>query len=321
MNAQHNTRVHRWFSVLIWIMIVLILAVLLGCKPQPKPKSMFEQQAEVESAKKIDTSEHLDADTAIVDTVEPIDSSHSLATYIQIIKQQAVARQPNCSEKPCQYFELNIVDFSPKQPWLTSIMWQTIAHVLAPEMPLTSQDEAAKKIILMLLNQIEYGESTVSTLPMYQRIDTEMIFNPVSSQDSIATGYLFVRSSVSKDDSNEQFNYVMLDMQKKLQLTIEDILLPEVDQDELLATFQTAKKDWLILQGVKKQYLDEWPLQLSEQWYLDEAGLHMVYQADTLIKASNPSKNSTGAVDLLVPYALLQGLIKPSYIVHAINPS
>jgi len=35
----------------------------------------------------------------------------------------------------------------------------------------------------------------------------------------------------------------MLDMQKKLQLTIEDILLPKVSTDELLLTFQTAKNN------------------------------------------------------------------------------
>ncbi len=320
MNAQHSAYVHK-SPVLMWTILVVILAALSGCKPQPQ--SMFEQQAEGESANQIDTNSDvsLGDDTVTVDTVDPVSSSNLAAPDIKIIKQQAVARQPNCQAKSCQYFELNIVDFSPKQPWLTSIMWQSIAHVLAPEMPLASQDEAAKKIILMLLNQIEYGESTVSTIPMYQRIDTEMVFNPNFGKDKVATGYLAIRSSVSKDDSNEQFNYVMLDMQKKLQLDIEDILLPESDPDELLATFQTAKKDWLSLQGVEAQYVDEWPLQLSEQWYLDESGLHMVYQADSLLDTSDPSKDSNNSVDLLVPYALLQGLVKPSYIVQASNPS
>ncbi|MGP4714164.1 MULTISPECIES: hypothetical protein [unclassified Psychrobacter] len=311
MNAQHFARAH---PILMSIAFALLCMTLLGCKP--KPQSMFERQAEGESAQEIGATINDASDTkvAIVDDARPTTSKNLATSNIEIIKQQALARQPNCDIKPCQYFELNIVDFSPKQPWLTSIMWQTIAHVLAPEMPLASQDEAAKKIILMLLNQIEYGEGTVSTLPMYQRIDTEVVFNPVSDLaniDSTPTGYLAIRSSVSKDDSHEQFNYIMLDMQKKLQLNIEDILLPEATPDELLATFQTAKKDWLTLQGVEAQYLDDWPLQLSEQWYLDKEGLHMVYQSGELLE------DNAGAVDLLVPYVLLQKLLKPSYRVYS----
>ncbi|WP_435949472.1 DUF3298 domain-containing protein [Psychrobacter sp. DM8] len=311
MNAQHFARAH---PILMSIAFALLCMTLLGCKP--KPQSMFEQQAEVESAQEIGTTiDETSHAVAVVEDAHSVISENLTALDIDIIKQQAIARQPDCDTESCQYFELNIVDFSPKQPWLTSIMWQTIAHVLAPEMPLPSQDEAAKKIVLMLLNQIEYGEGTVSTLPMYQRIDTEVVFNPVSNApttiQSTPTGYLAIRSSVSKDDSQEQFNYVMLDMQKKLQLNIKDILLSEATPDELLATFQTAKKDWLTLQGVQAQYLDDWPLQLSEQWYLDKKGLHMVYQSSELLEGS------TGAVDLLVPYALLQGLIKPNYRVYS----
>ncbi len=36
----------------------------------------------------------------------------------------------------------------------------------------------------------------------------------------------------------------MLDMQKKLRLTIDDILLPQVTTDALLLLFQTAKKGY-----------------------------------------------------------------------------
>lgn len=260
--------------------------------------------------------------TATTDTL-----NNSFATTIKVNKQQAIARQPNCDalQTSCQYFELNILEFSPEQPWLTTIMWQTIARALAPETPLASQDQTAKKTVAMLFSQIEYSEKVVTSLPMYQRIDTELVINPITdssvtgqdasslgpSDNNIATGYLVIRSKQHRSDSQQQLIYVMLDMQKELQLTIEDILLAEVSTDELLVAFQTVKKEWLTLQGIEKKYHEDWPLHLSRQWYLNEQGLHMFYQSGELLNAK------TDAVDMVVPYHRLQGLIKPRYIVQS----
>jgi len=307
------------------LILSMLLAIssssLLSCDQQPQ--SMFEQQANTKSA--TDSADHSNDDnnntaTAVVTSVTPAVTSNSTnsiaAPMINIKKQQAIARQPNCNalQTSCQYFELNVLEFSPAQPWLTSIMWQTIARALAPVTPLASQDEMAKRTVSMLFSQIEYGTEVVESLPMYQRIDTELVLNPAVSDPSISssdTAYLTVRSSQHRSDSRQQqVTYVMLDIQKKLQLTIEDILLPKVSTDELLLTFQTAKKEWLTLQDVEQKYHEDWPLHLSRQWYLDQQGLHLVYQSGELLTAK------TGAVDLMVPYALLQGLIKPRYIVQ-----
>jgi len=310
--------------LILSMLLVISSSGLLSCEQQPQ--SMFERQANTDSAIDIVDNDDTNNDdnpnpaVAVVASVTPVTPSDSKnsnsATRIQANKQQAVARQPNCRslQARCQYFELNILEFSPAQPWLTSIMWQTIARALAPETPLAGQDEIAKRTVSILFSQIEYGTKAVESLPMYQRIDTELVLNPAvgdPSIDSPDTAYLTVRANQHRSDSRQQqVTYVMLDMQKKLQLTIEDILLPEVSTNELLLTFQTAKKEWLALQDVEQQYHEDWPLHLSRQWYLDQQGLHMVYQSGELLTAK------TGAVDLMVPYALLQELIKPRYIVQ-----
>ncbi|WP_201586136.1 hypothetical protein [Psychrobacter jeotgali] len=313
MTIKRPTFLYYWFYISIWLTLSMSSVALFGCKPQPK--SPFEQQAETNSNNGMDISvsnqaveSQVDDEVAIVTEVTPVVTENAADKPIQITKQQAIARQPNCdpSQKACQYFELNILDFTPQQPWLTSIMWQTIVRVVAPQAPLVSQDETAKKTVLMLLNQVEYSETMVSSLPLYQRIETEVVFNP-ATPDTVDTGYLVIRSNQQRGTDRQHINYVMLDMQKKLQLNIKDILLPEVSTAELLTSFQNAKKQWLMSQGVEQQYLDEWPLHLSRQWYLDEQGLHMVYQSGELLKSS------TDAVDLIVPYELLEGLIKPNY--------
>lgn len=317
--------------LILSMLLVVSSSSLLSCEQQPQ--SMFEQQANADSASNLGINDNDDAKANIVTMVAPVaptttDSINSTAgTMIHASKQQAVARQPNCNslQTRCQYFELNVLEFSPAQPWLTSIMWQTIARVLVPETPLASQDETAKKTVSMLFSQIEYGNKVVDSLPLYQLIDTELVINPAasssvigqntsltnSSSSSIATGYLAVRSRQQhrNDSRQQQLTYVMLDMQKELQLTIEDILLPEVSTDELLMAFQTAKKEWLTLQGIEQKYHEDWPLHLSRQWFLDEQGLHMAYQSGELLNSK------TDAVDMIAPYTLLQGLIKPSYIV------
>ncbi len=304
-------------ALLALSMLIAAAGGLLSCE-QP-PKSIFEQQAESKSANELAT----DADDKIVVPIANSNAADDLERQpviaITTNKQQAIARQPNCdpNQQVCQYFELNVLEFIPKQPWLNSIMWKTIAQVLVPEAPLASQDQTAKNKILMLLKQVEYAENETNTLPIYERIDTELVLHstPINRdpnrQSIIATGYLLVRSTEKRDNSTQYRHYVMLDIEKKIQLTIEDILLPEVSEDQLLTSLQKIKKDWLVSQGIIENYLNDRPLPLSKQWYLDEQGLHMVYQSQELINA-----HTTTAVDLVVPYDLLKGLIRPYYVIQ-----
>ena len=312
-------------SALLSTVLLLSIASLISCDQQPQ--SMFEQQADTAAANDLVVA--TDDQNVLIKSVLSEDYANSKtnnAGAIKTRKQQAIAHQHNCDndKKVCQYFELNVLEFKPQQPWLNSIMWKTIAQVLAPKTPLASQDQTAKDTILMLLKRIEYSEQVVDTLPLYERIDTELVLNPVGAinedfatdstakalTETVATGYLLVRSTVERGSSQQHLDYVMLDIEKKLQLTIEDILLPGVSIEALLSVFQSAKKDWLISQGVAEQNLADWPLPRSSQWYLDERGLHLVYQTAALLDAD------TDAVDLLVPYSQLTALIKPAYRVQ-----
>lgn len=319
MNAPPNGSKSK-AALLALSVLIIAMSGLLSCE-QP-PKSMFEQQAESKSAEELSIDEDDKVLVAPVDTAASANNnvnSNANSSVIKINKQQAIARQPNCdaSKKSCQYFELNVLEFIPEQPWLTSIMWKTIAQVLVPEAPLASQDQIAKNKILMLLKQVEYADNQTNTLPMYGRIDTELVLHPIytksdtddQSAPAVATGYLLVSSTEERGSSTQHLNYVMLDVEKKLQLTIEDILVTKDSKDQLLISLQKARKDWLVSKGMVETDGDKRLLQLSSQWYLDEQGLHMVYRSGELIKAQ------THTVDLIVPYRLLTGLIKPSYVV------
>ena len=320
-------------GAVLMIMLVLASQVLLGCAPQPE--SMFEQKAEEEAANEIGAHSTIQnyelSKPSTSSAANALDKTgHKQALPINISKQQTIARQPNCNaqQTSCQYLEINTLAFTPPQPWLANIMWQTVARTLSPDTPFISQQQVARDSVSALLKQIEFRSEGVSSQPKYQRIDTDLILNQGLSADSVAasngsnmdshmnnevmTGYLLVESTQQRSEDHQQGHrdYVMLDMQKKLQLTVEDVLLADADTQKLLSTFNTIKKQWLAEQGVEQQYLEEWPLPLSEQWYIDQQGLHLVYQSGELLNTQ------LQPVDFVVPFTQLQGIVKPSYMVR-----
>ena len=302
----------------------MIASTLLGCTPQPK--SMFEQQAEERAANEIGTNNTIEKgdDSEIVMNTS-FDNKNQQSLSIDISKNQAIARQSECNpqQTTCQYLELNTLVFTPAQPWLATIMWQTVARVLSPDTPFTSQKQVAKDSVSALLKQIEFSSEGVSSQPLYQRLDTQLILNEHAAEvkdktvRNVITGYILVESTQHRNephsDSHQQWHldYVVLDMQKKLQLTFNDILLPEISVNALLPAFQAAKNEWLNSQAAELPYLAKWPLSLSKQWYIDQHGLHMVYQ---LGEFPNTELN---VLDLVVPFDQLQGIIKPDYIVSS----
>lgn len=302
--------------LLVALTMTVSSSLLLGCAPQPE--SMFEQQAEAEAANEIGTD--IKVETPEPSEVSPLSEpvaaadgsvASQQAPSIEISKQQIIARQPKCDSQQatCQYLELNILGFNPSQPWLSGIMWQTIARVLSPDTPFASQQQVAKNSVASVLKQIEFSSEGVSSQPIYQRVNTDLTINEHENSNELITGYLLVESTQQRGATHQQWqlNYIMLDMQKKLQLSLEDILLPDADIDKLLNTFQAPKKIWLSKQGVEQQYLEAWPLPLAKQWYIDQQGLHLVYQSGELLN------NKPYAVDLVVPFSQLQGIIKPEY--------
>ncbi|WP_352339033.1 hypothetical protein [Psychrobacter sp. 16-MNA-CIBAN-0192] len=308
----------------IVIISMIAVATLIGCQPPPVEPS-------APAIQDMKTPPHTEVPVIIESMSAPNYIEPASIAAINIANQQTIAQQPHCDavQSHCQYFELNVLIFTPEQPWLTTIMWQTIARVIAPETPLASQGEAAKKTVLKLFKQVEYAEQVVDTLPLYQRIDSTLVLNSAHNS-SVATGYLRIRATQQRDSqltdsvrqnskNQEQLSYVMLDMQKKLRLTISDILLPNITTAQLMQVFKPAKQSWVkakgnqpnnqYLAGAEQNYMTDWEIPLARQWYLDNKGLHMVYQSGELLAMQ------TEVVDMVVPYSALYGLIQPHYIV------
>lgn len=313
---------------------ILISAGLTGCSPSPK--SMFEQQAEEQTKdqskeQKKEQKKEQNEEPAFdnQDPMQALDKeplsdianqSVSPLSAVTIYRRQAIARQPNCDDAAadCQYLELNTLSFDPDLPWLTHILWPNLARLLDPTMPLVAEEDSAKKAILKLFNQIAYGDQVVATRPLFQRLDTDLVINPTSKQ-GVSTGYLKLGLSQQRSGRlHEKERLIMLDLTKELQLNLKDVLEPNIDQSELLAKFVPAKLNWLSDHGIDAKGLAAWPVD-TDQWYLDENGLHLLFSAEDLSAITLTSISTAQSADLTVPFSNLNGIIKPEFIISSFD--
>lgn len=108
----------------------------------------------------------------------------------------------------------------------------------------------------------------------------------------------------------EGIDYYVLDIDRKKQLMLDDILL-KGQKPKLDALLHQAYRDW-----VKKQmpdldlaeYEESWPYKLTENYTFDQNGLSFLFQEYEI------AAYAVGMPELTVPYSQLKGIIKPEYL-------
>ena len=335
----------RWLKVCSPIAVISFLITAAGCDlnrdnddyhvaDDPKSKAAVALQN--------NTDEVAHVDPAIESTKEVaryLDVPIS-AQQIQAIAWQTKVQSPHCqapsepsaplvsetlapvtSEKnqhgalsPCIEFELNTLDFSPSQPWLTDIMWQTIAHQAVPDKTMSTESGAAKIAVRMMLRQIRGLQTSAINLPIYQYINTEFAINKNQ------TGYLKIDSVQQRYEHSPKLNYTyykMVDLSQQKQLALSDVLQPGHTQEELLMLLQQIPK----ASQSRLVPIDHLPIDLPAQWYMDDLGLHLLYQPGEIIQQTFDERthkaldtnNLDEIIELVVPYAVINSMLKPQY--------
>lgn len=251
--------------------------------------------------------------------------SPSCASQIQTstpLTSETVAPVISASTKPspvsaCVEFELNSLDFSPVQPWLSDIMWQTIAHQVVPDKTLSNEGGTAKIAVRMVLRQIRGLQSPALNLPIYQYINTE--FNGNKNQ----TGYLKIDSIQQRYEHSPKLKYSyykMVDIADKKQLSFNDILNPKYNKETLLMLLQQMPK----ASQSESELIYHLPIDLPAQWYMDDAGLHLLYQPGEMIEEAldiqatrtENNNNLNRIIEMVVPYEIINIILKPQYKMH-----
>ncbi len=97
--------------------------------------------------------------------------------------------------------------------------------------------------------------------------------------------------------------YINFDLKQKKRLALHQLMLNGSEQKLLKALYQ-ANVRWLNKQGIQRQQL-----KLSDNYYFDRSGLVLVYPAGELTSMAK------GMPELKVPYADLNEVIRPEYLV------
>ncbi|WP_230655945.1 hypothetical protein [Psychrobacter sp. I-STPA10] len=251
-----------------------------------------------------------------------VQSPHCLSQPVEPTSLTSETLAPVTLEKtqhgalsPCIKFELNTLDFSPSQPWLSNIMWQTIAYQAVPDKTLSSEGGSAKIAVRMMLRQIKGLQTSAINLPIYQYINTEFAINKND------TGYLKIDSVQQRFEHSPRLNYIyykMVDMSQQRQLTLSDILDKNYNKEALLALLQRIPK--ASQSGLEPVY--HLPVDLPAQWYMDDLGLHLLYQPGEMIEQTLDiyhtdkvldNNNLNEIIELVVPYEVINNMLKPQY--------
>ncbi len=125
---------------------------------------------------------------------------------------------------------------------------------------------------------------------------------------------LFSKSSASYSHGAahgvESINYYVLDVDREKQLTLDDILI-QGQRPKLDALVHQAYGNWVKKNSPDsdlKEYEQDWPYKLTENYSFDQNGLTFLYQEYEM------AAYAYGMPELSVPYSQLKGIIKPAYL-------
>lgn len=248
------------------------------------------------------------------DCILSSDSKTTLSSETVVPVVSSLQNQHN-TLPTCIKFELNTLDFSPEQPWLSDIMWQTIAHQIVLDKSLSNEGGTAKVAVRMMLRQIRGIKSSAINLPSYQYINTQFTANDNQ------TGYLTVSSLQQRFEHSPILKYTyyqMVDVNTQKQLTLNNILSKKYSKEALLMLLQQSPK----ITASGAEVVDYIPIDLPVQWYLDDIGLHLLYQPGEMIEEAMldtddgmimDNNNLDKIIELIVPSETVNPLLKPEY--------
>ncbi|RYZ93971.1 MAG: DUF3298 domain-containing protein [Moraxellaceae bacterium] len=107
-------------------------------------------------------------------------------------------------------------------------------------------------------------------------------------------------------------NYYNLDIKRKKQLTLNDIILPN-QQAALHQLVHQQYVDWVSSSAGNpdiSQYEKDWPFKLTQNFNLGDAGLLFSYGQYEI------GPYVVGMPEFVVPYAQLSGIVKPEYLLQ-----
>lgn len=225
---------------------------------------------------------------------------------LQVSAVKANYSVPACEDKGCSQVDIQRLETS--QPWINQFLDQQILKLSNVQL----SEKTAKLTTL---------QANVDRFMAAAKADSAARQRPVPYSMQVSPVFLGELGDVARFKISAAFytggahgsaldNYYNLDMQRKKQLVLADILLPQ-QQQALHDVVHQQYVDWVKRTAAGTdmvQYEKDWPFKLTQNFSLGDQGLLLAYGQYEI------GPYVVGMPEFIIPYAQLSGILKPDYL-------
>ena len=225
---------------------------------------------------------------------------------IMVKKEPAQYTLPVCEGKDCP--EVDIQRLETNKPWINQFLDRkilTLSNLQFSEeiaKPTTIQANLDRFVAAAKQDAIARGQPVAYSL----QVDPDFL----GQRGQVASFKIITAYYTGGAHGGASDNYYNLDLKQKKQLMLNDIVLPDQQQklrDQLYMQFtEWVKKDDSKVNLA--EYEQTWPFTLTENFSFTDTGLLFSYGQYEI------GPYVAGMPEFVVPYAQLNGIIKPEYL-------
>ena len=225
---------------------------------------------------------------------------------VMVKKEPAQYTLPVCEGKDCP--EVDIQRLETNKPWINQFLDRkilTLSNLQFSEeiaKPTTIQANLDRFVAAAKQDAIARGQPVAYSL----QVDPEFL----GQRGQVASFKIITAYYTGGAHGGASDNYYNLDLKQKKQLMLNDIVLPDQQQklrDQLYMQFtEWVKKDDSKVNLA--EYEQTWPFTLTENFSFTDTGLLFSYGQYEI------GPYVAGMPEFVVPYAQLNGIIKPEYL-------
>lgn len=248
------------------------------------------------------------ASTVAVATVQPIPAVKQEPALLQPIVSHRTVKQAKCSKK-CSQASATLLNFKAPDDWLNPVLDQAMLALADANMGEQASPEKTIDARMQAFVQPDPALAGLEVAPYEMQIAAELIDQWRGLLVIGLNGYYFTGGA----HGSAVQRYITVDRQARRVLALADVILPEQQANlnqRLQPLFYQSFKAWVRRDDPSvnlKAYEALWPFHLSKQWRLTADGLAMAYGQYDI------GPYVVGMPELIVPYAQLEGILKPEY--------
>lgn len=282
---------------------ILACAVLLAaCQPKSEPKEPEDKPQ----------------DPVVNQTSEPVLRGETVKLAVTL---------PECNGNTCPDFTVERLQSN--FPFIDQLLDQEILDQLSKMLEIVDADQASSTAqgseqtnhldvqAQQYANAFIKIDEELKALSSSHQISLMIKPKILQSKGTLATVVLNSSSYLGGAHGSTAQRYYNFDLKNQKQVQLNDLLLPK-QKAKLDKLAHEAFKTWVIdskLANTADEYEQAWPFQVTDNYFLGEQGLILQYGEYEI------GPYVVGLPRLVIPFAQLQGVLKPEYLPKVETPA